>query len=67
MQRTRDHGRYARNVNLAQQIAAMERDLDRQREMAARMGRLSLMDGFMAELNAMKARWAALQAATAQA
>ena len=64
--RTREHGRFAKNVNLAQQIAAMERDLDRQREMAARMGRLSLLEGFMAELTELKARWATLHA-TAQA
>lgn len=63
MQRTRDHGRYARNVNLAQQIAAMERDLVRQRAMAERMGRPTLLEGFIEELNAMKARWATLQAA----
>ena len=64
--RTREHGRYARTVNLAQQIAAMERDLDRQRAMAIRMGRPTALEGFLAELNALKARWATLQAAAAQ-
>lgn len=63
MQRTRDHGRFAKNVNLAQQIAAMERDLVRQRAMAERMGRLSLLEGFLEELTALKERWATLQAA----